>query len=154
MKKYLILIIGLINIIIFSFTYGCENKCVVPKDKKQNKTKVIETDSIKLVSIIKNKKIEINDEVFGDCISFYLTKNNIDDLYTKTQIKDNFKSIFDDIFFDKIHRNKFDFFTQEENNKKYYCISISINTDEFEASRIYWFIKNEDRFYFTGMTCT
>ncbi|NDV59310.1 hypothetical protein [Bacteroides sp. 519] len=110
----------------------------------------------------------VNDNIFGDCIYAYLDKE-FDVNITPKEILNNLNKLFDKYFTQAINEKTINkdvaFFVKDETGLKWIetytgqevnCIriSITINNDIFEHSRLYWFIKKNSNWLFYGLTCT
>ncbi|MDO4729434.1 MAG: hypothetical protein Q4B43_10590 [Bacteroidota bacterium] len=101
------------------------------------------------------RKFKIEKIVFGDCIS-QLLKVKDTGKYDKTEVERKRNKVFDKFFYKSISQKEFRLFKEIIDHQEFYKISIRIKNSEKEIgffTRLYWFVKKEDDFYFVGMTC-
>lgn len=139
-----------------------------------------EVDKLQLLSAIQ-KDIEhflntqtqkgLDSEIFGDCIYYYLNKNESRKILKEDVIK-NFDEIFDNNFRNNYIKNLSNenidyvyFYSSKRGSvekinelKNLENITVSftipIEDSEYDSSKMYWFRFDGERWIFSGLTCT
>ena len=158
---------------------SCKGNLIENKNLQPQRETIEEVDTLQLLSAIQkdikhllNSQTEKNldSEIFGDCIYYYLNKNESQKILKEDVLKD-FDKIFDAEFREnyknKLTKENFEYLgfysvlngklerVEEIKNIENLTVNftIPIKNSEYDSSKMYWFRFDGEKWIFCGMTC-